>query len=371
MRLAFLLSCVFCANGATLSAQQPIPNTLTPAEVREGRLLLFDGRSLFGWDIAPDLAEKAVHDGGWNVAAAGGATTTAWGDFRLNLDIEGSTPGKVLLLPLEGNEPQATFDLKPQQGRWSPVAIEWDTSKFARPTKAPPVRIAFRAEGKDGDLRVRNVQLLPLGMKSIFDGKSLAGWKVFPGKKSTFKVNEKGELNVKDGPGDLQTESKHADFLLQLECISNGKHLNSGIFFRCLPDQYQMGYEAQIRNQFTEEPTQKYVLERYDPRTGKSIEKTAVMRTAVDFGTGAIYRRQPARMGVAKDGEWFTLTVHARGNHLATWVNGLQVADWDDFRPAGANARVGRYLKAGHISIQGHDPTTDLSFRNFRIVDLP
>jgi hypothetical protein len=35
------------------------------------------------------------------------------------------------------------------------------------------------------------------------------------------------------------------------------------------------------------------------------------------------------------------------------------------------NARQGCYLKKGPISIQGHDPTTDLLFRNIRIAELP
>src|SRR5262245_31659661 len=87
---------------------------------------------------------------------------------------------------------------------------------------------------------------------------------------------------------------------------------------------------------------------------------------------GAIYRRQPARKGVAKDGEWFTLTVVAHGRHLATWVNGIQVADWTDNRKPADNARNGFRAEKGPVSIQGHDPTTDLSFRNIRYGgDLP
>ena len=96
-------------------------------------------------------------------------------------------------------------------------------------------------------LSLRNVKLLPRGVESIFNGKDLTGWKVHPGKKSKFVVTDSGELNVKDGPGDVQTEKKWADFVLQLECISHGKHLNSGVFFRCRPGEYQQGYEAQIR----------------------------------------------------------------------------------------------------------------------------
>ena len=91
---------------------------------------------------------------------------------------------------------------------------------------------------------------------------------------------------------------------------------------------------------------------------------------AVDYGTGAIYRRIPARKDVAKDGEWFTMTVIAQGRHIATWVNGIQQVDWTDNRPLKDNARNGCKLEAGHISLQGHDPTTNSDFRNVRIVDL-
>jgi hypothetical protein len=39
--------------------------------------------------------------------------------------------------------------------------------------------------------------------------------------------------------------------------------------------------------------------------------------------TGAISNRQKARKVVSSDNEWFTMTVLAQGNHLATWVNGF------------------------------------------------
>ena len=40
---------------------------------------------------------------------------------------------------------------------------------------------------------------------------------------------------------------------------------------------------------------------------------------------------------------------------------------WTDTRPAHENPRSGRRLAPGTIMIQGHDPTTNLSFRNLRI----
>ncbi len=216
-------------------------------------------------------------------------------------------------------------------------------------------------------LYLKNVKLRFNGYHPLFNGKDLSGWHEFPGKKSRFSVTPDGTIHIKNGPGDLQTNDKYGDFVLQIECKSNGSHLNSGVFFRCRADEYQNGYEAQIRNEFTKEPTQTYTLEDYDSVTHKLLGKRKEKFTAVDYGTGAIYRRQPARKEVAKDGEWFTMTVLARGNHFMTWVNGIQLTDWTDNRPLSDNARTGCRLEAGHISLQGHDPTTDLNFRNIRI----
>jgi hypothetical protein len=53
------------------------------------------------------------------------------------------------------------------------------------------------------------------------------------------------------------------------------------------------------------------------------------------------------------------------------WVNGYHVVDWEDTREPDENPRRGLRLEAGHISLQGHDPTTDLSFRNMRIAEFP
>jgi hypothetical protein len=193
----------------------------------------------------------------------------------------------------------------------------------------------------------------PILLEPLFSGVDLKGWKQYHGDdkraKSKFTVTPEGWLNVKDGPGDLQTEQQFDDFLLQFECISNGKQLNSGIFFRCLPGQYQNGYEAQIHNGFVDN-------DRTKPK---------------DYGTGAIYRRQKARKVVPNDFEWFSMTLIARGNHMATWVNGYQVTDFADTRPANDNPRNGSKTGKGPISIQGHDPTTNLSFRNIRIAMIP
>ena len=361
-------------------------NKLTAHEAADGWLLLFDGESTFGWSASKNDI-LSVKEGVLRIKGAGKlATTTAFSQFALEFlcrvsgamihdDVQISFAGKTvgMALPKVKNPTWAKaklivadkrykFTLTSERGDFPSVSGEMPEAE------AGPIAFTLI----DGVvLELRDVTLVPLQMKAIFSGKNLDGWKVFPGKKSKFTVNDKLELNLKDGPGDLQTEAKYGDFLLQLQCFSNGKHLNSGIFFRCREGEYQNGYEAQIHNGFALDPPKDYTVDDYDPQTHKLTGKHKVKSAANDWGTGAIYRRVPARQAVAKDFEWFTMTLVAHGNHYATWVNGIQVVDWTDNRPADSNPRNGCRLEPGHISLQGHDPTTDLSFRSIRILEYP
>ncbi|MFO0970556.1 MAG: DUF1080 domain-containing protein [Gemmataceae bacterium] len=376
---------------AALHAGEAKPNTLSPKEIADGWILLFDGETTFGL-----LGDGWKVEAGELVSPGKDATlrpTCRFQDFRLHFEyrLEADKTGSLSFgSPSDEGKSDSMRPLRfYRHGEgWHSFIGNTSGSQFGGSIECPDKKILFPTAAKRGDpmqphalvfqgesLRLRNVKLQPLKSDRkrpdpIFNGKDLTGWKEFPGKKSKFAVVD-GAINVKDGPGDLQTAGKYRDFILQLECKSNGKHLNSGIFFRCRDNEYQNGYEAQIRNQFTPKPTQKYLIEDYDPRTNKLLGKREVFYAAVDYGTGAIYRRQPARKEMSRDGEWFGMTIVARGAHFATWVNGIQVTDWTDNRPRSDNARTGRKLEAGHISIQGHDPTTDLSFRNLRIAEFP
>ncbi len=77
--------------------------------------------------------------------------------------------------------------------------------------------------------------------------------------------------------------------------------------------------------------------------------------------------RAAARYIVADDREWVTMTLVADGPRFSTWVNGFQTAHWIDDRQPDENPRDGLRLKAGHLSLQGHDKKTDVSFRRLRI----
>jgi hypothetical protein len=374
-----------------LSARAAQPQRLPRELLDAGWIELFDGETLFGWQPTGE-ATWQVKDGeittdgakpGWLM------TTTEWADYELHVEFK-ATPttnsGIFLRATLTPTDPardcyelniapesnpyptgtlvaraktrdeveQAasadawrTFDVTCDDGK---LTVALDGRPVAEYVDATPLRIGhIGLQSKESPIAFRNIRLRPLGLKPLFNREDLAGWSTTGAEQSEFTVTERGELQVLNGPGQITTEGEFANFVLQLECRVNGDGLNSGIFFRTLGDGRWQGYESQINNRVHDgDPTR-----------------------PVDFGTGAIYRRQPARRVAANDHEWFTKTIVADGPHIAVWVNGLQVTDWTDTRPPHENAREGLRLGPGTIAIQGHDPTTNLLFRNLRIVELP
>ncbi len=328
--------------------------TIQEQKDEEGTALtLWDGKDPFGWK-APEGTTGPLGQGGmWIHGTTFGPSHI---DFKFG-EVEPSAQMQVVILGKDDSGPPVnTFTLSPgNAGAVSTMDIVSD---------------GFRIGLKTKNLNLASVKLTPRKMKPLFNGKDLEGWSVFPGKKTDFTWSKDGVLSVKNGPGDLQTKETFDHFVAQVDIKTNGKHLNSGIFFKGLPDQYWKGYEAQIRNQFNEKADQKYTVDIYDPKTNAVKSKETVMSKAVDYGTGAIYRRLPTRLQASKDGEWFTMTIAVKDRHIATWVNGVQTVDWTDNRPANENPREGYREKPGIFSIQGHDPTTDIDFKNFRVTKL-
>ncbi|MFM8271508.1 MAG: DUF1080 domain-containing protein [Gemmata sp.] len=318
------------------------PHKPTADEIAAGELMLFDNESLFGWKIE---GEATVKDG-WMVLGGTKATTAI---------STAAVPARSVRIQLVCAEklpddkcPRVTLTEKLKNG-----TLPNDGNVAAFVLAGDLVRVQFTIPAGI-TARVGRASVLPATKgKLLFTGKNLDGWKVNAADPkrmaSKWEVTKAGELSVKNGPGDLVTEKEFDNFVLQFECMTNGKALNSGFFFRCIPGQYQNGYEAQIQNAYEG-----------DDRTKPK-----------DFGTGAIYRRIAARKVVSNDNEWFAMTVVADGKHIATWVNGYQTVDWTDDRKESDNPRQGYRAAKGPISIQGHDPTTDILFRNICITEIP
>jgi len=389
MRL--LLAALFLLAAAVARADEPKRNTLTPKEVAEGWLLLFDGETTFGWRVE---GEATVKDGKLVLGCKKETrvmTTTEFAACGMAMEytVEGDKAPKIFLavkdIPLPVGNGWITgtlnIDSRGEGGGIFRMARHLELSKTASGDRPEAHRSAIGLHIPAGTtLSVRNFKLRPerevgVGLSPIFNGKDLTGWKKYATDekraKTEFSVTEDGWLHLKNGPGDLQTEGLYDDFVLQVECRTNGKNLNSGVFFRCIPGEYQNGYEAQVHNGFDPDKLKEYTVEEYDPKTNELKDTKKVKSAALDYGTGAIYRRGPARRQAAKDNEWFTMTVVAQGRHVATWVNGVQVVDWTDNRPLKDNPRNGCRLEKGCISLQGHDPTTDIDVRSIRLAKLP
>lgn len=352
------------------------PLFVQAAEVAEGNWInLFDGETLFGWTQFGNVPWEAG-DGvltastGAGVGAGGWlASTSQFKDFELTAEVKMDGPGSMGLAVRAGLEGHVMdnggatiyFGDEKNDNKWHTIHVKALGSNLEATIDGKAVALsASRDKGyiliefhryhrfmnHPFSLNVQNVKLRPLGLTPLFDGKTLEGWNVIPDKASVFTVKE-GAINITNGGGQIETAGTYKDFALQLDIISNGEKLNSGVFYRGPVGVYWKGYESQVRNDWNG-----------DDRTKPN-----------DFGTGGNYGNQPARKVVSTDHEWFQKTIIADGNHTSVWINGYLVSDFYDSRQTTDNqdGKNGYVPGPGTIHLQGHDPTTDLSFKNINI----
>ncbi len=384
--LSALIAVVAAAQEQTQKSKIWIPAGLSEKEVAEGWIALFDGKTKYGWRSESEV-DWVVRDGA--IGATRGKvgllrTTSQFDNFILRLEFNAgkktnsgvfirtspkpTNPAgdcyEINIAPRDNAFPTGSIvarkksgvDLDTNDSKWHTMEIvakgqnidvTVDGQKMTSYRDAKPLgRGYIGLQFNSGEIQFRNVRLKPLQLQSIFNGKNFDGWNQYPQMKSKFTV-ENQSMRVKNGSGQIETKSSYGDFILQLRCKTNAPKLNSGIFFRCIAGQKMNGYESQIQNGYKEKRTQ-----------------------PEDCGTGGIFRRKNARIVNADDQQWFSKTIVAVGPHFAVWVNGLQVSDWTDKRKKNDNPRRGLRLKAGTIMIQGHDPTTDLLFKDLFAKEL-
>ena len=368
---------------------------LSPLEVRNGWISLFDGDSTFGWRKA-SRANWQVNEGIISVSEGERGllrTTSQFDDFELKVQfkINASTNSgifirtspkpkdpasdcvEVNLASLKVSPfPTGTLVARKKGADISDGESAWFDDWHEAHITADGPNISIRIDGQEtcnyddpkgsngigrgyiglqlnsGLAQFRSVKLRPLNLPEIFNGKDLSGWNTKQKLTSEFKVTDKGEMQILSGRGQIETNATFGDFVFSMGCKTNAQGLNSGVFFRSIPGQLMNGYESQIQNQFKDQ-------DRTQP---------------VDCGTGGIFRRQPARRVNADDNEWFSKTIIVTGPHISVWVNGYQVTDWTDKRKRDVNPRRGLRLEKGTIIFQGHDPTTDILLKDLRAREL-
>lgn len=184
------------------------------------------------------------------------------------------------------------------------------------------------------------------GWISLFDGKSLDGWKA---------SENQGSFSVVDGILVAHGKRSHlfyegpvenhnfTDFEFEAEVMTM-PGANSGVYFHT---EYQQegwpakGYEVQVNNSHSD------------------WRKTAGLYAILD-------NKEPF-----PDNEWFTLYIKVDGRHVTTKVNGKVVSDYTEPENVKREEQyAGRILSNGTIAIQGHDPGSEVHFRNIRIRPL-
>lgn len=182
---------------------------------------------------------------------------------------------------------------------------------------------------------------------SLFDGKSLDGWKVGD-KASSFKA-EDGAIVVNGDMAHLFYDgSVHQhdfkNFELKLDIMTTPGS-NSGVYFHT---QYQesgwpqTGYETQVNNSHT------------DWRR-----------------TGSLWAIQDIKETYAKDNEWFTLRIKVKGKRITVFINDKQVVDYTEpdnvQREEGLKGRV---LSSGTFALQAHDLKSKVYYKNMMVKAL-
>jgi Domain of Unknown Function (DUF1080) len=176
---------------------------------------------------------------------------------------------------------------------------------------------------------------------SLFDGKSLNGWKVgnnascFSVENGTIKVN--GDVAHLYYDGELNKHDfKNFEFKADVMTTPGS---NSGIYFHT---KYQeggwpkKGYEVQVNNSHT------------DWRR-----------------TGSLWAIDDVKETFVKDNEWFILHIKVQGKNVTVAINEKQVVNYtepDDLqRDEGMKERI---LSSGTFALQGHDPRSTVYYKN-------
>jgi hypothetical protein len=203
---------------------------------------------------------------------------------------------------------------------------------------------AAHAFGRDGEAGSGND-----GWISLFDGKTLDGWK---------PSEHEGTFSVVDGTIQVHGNRSHlfyvgpvhnADFKnfeLSAEVMTR-PHANSGIYFHTAYQQTgfpSAGFEVQVANTFPGERKK----------------------------TGSLYAVRNVSEQYMQDNEWFRMNILVRAKQVQIRLNDMLVIDYvEPDPPFRADPNFSRVLNHGTFALQGHDPGSTTFFKNIRVRPLP
>ncbi|XHS76567.1 DUF1080 domain-containing protein [Burkholderiaceae bacterium UC74_6] len=187
------------------------------------------------------------------------------------------------------------------------------------------------------------------GWQLLFDGQSLDNWKA---------SDKPGSFSVKDGAIVVKGPRSHLFYLgpvgnhdfknfeLSVD-LKTFPQANSGVYFHTLWQEVgwpSKGYEVQVNNSHS------------DP------SRTGGLWGVVDYPEVT-----------APDGVWQTMTIRVEGLHVVTRINGKLIVDYtqEPSNPPRAKGLEERLIAHGTFALQGHDPGSEVHFRNIKVKMLP
>mgnify|MGYP000886970236 CR=1 FL=1 len=184
------------------------------------------------------------------------------------------------------------------------------------------------------------------GWISLFDGKTLNGW----------KANENPQtFSVKDGAIQVNGNVSHLfyvgdvgnhdikNFELKLE-VMTFPNSNSGIYFHT---KFQdkgfpaIGHEVQV-----------------------NISHSDWKKS------GSLYNVVNVDKVPAVDNEWYTQHIIVQGKNVRILINGQLIYEYNE-PDLKETAKPGRAISSGTFALQGHDPGSKVLFKNIRVKLLP
>lgn len=186
------------------------------------------------------------------------------------------------------------------------------------------------------------------GWNSLFDGKTLNGWKI--GDNAASFTVDSGMIIAHGNVAHLFYDGSIKDhnftnFHFKAE-VKTTPGSNSGIYFHTAFQQGgwpSKGYEVQVNNSHT------------DWRR-----------------TGSLYGIQDVKEVFVKDNEWYTEEIIVEGKKVTILVNGKKVVEYTE--PADVKRSGGdkdRVLSSGTFALQAHDPNSKVYYKNIQVKILP
>jgi hypothetical protein len=179
--------------------------------------------------------------------------------------------------------------------------------------------------------------------KSMFDGKTLTGWKINESDKSWSVVD--GAIQAKGNRSHLfyvGDEKPYKNFHFVAEVMTKTKS-NAGIFIHTKFQETgwpAVGYECQVNNSYNTDPQK----------------------------TGGLYNTVRVLEAPAKDDVWFKYEIIVKDKHVDVIIDGKKVVNYDE--PADKRGTVKLQPEGGAFALQAHDPGSTVLFKNLKVKRL-